>query len=278
MPTKSFYTIFIIGLAVFIMNCTKDSPLSPQAIDHASIATSINVNQRGYAAASLDSLIMEVSGDGLQKIKKSLIIDGTRAHAHVQVPTGVDLRMEVTGYQDSTAVLFGANNFKAEKGVTTPVAIKMDFMVPTIILSPPDSSLQRGDRIALHLAARNVVEMSTFGAQVHFDPTKLKVVELEREDDFLKSSAGSVMQIEFSADNNAGTVKAVLGIFPASSGVSGSGNIGKIIFEAIDSDTTDIAIRVDNQQNSDLGLFDKSANLMYSVGLGSRLFIQATVE
>jgi hypothetical protein len=260
------------------MGCSEDAPLTPQAIDHASIATSIKVNQSGYTAASLDSLIMEVSGDGIQKIKKSLIIDGTRAHAQVQGPAGVALRMEVTGYQDSTAVLFGANEFTADKGGATPVEIKMDFMVPTIILSPPDSSLQTGDRIALHLAARNVVEMSTFGAQVYFDPTKLKVVELEREDDFLKSNAGSVMQIEFSADNNAGTVKAVLGIFPASSGVSGSGNIGKIIFEAIDSDTTDIAIRVDNQQNSDLGLFDKSANLMYSVGLGSRLFIQATNE
>ncbi len=277
MSTKYIYIVFAFIL-LLIFGCATESPFSPQPVEQASVAASIKMNQRGYSAASLDSLLLEVTGDGLKKIKKNLVIDGTKAHAQIDVPTGKKLRMQVTGYQDSTAVLFGANDFTAEKGQTAPVQIKLDFLVPTIILSPPDGSLKKGDRLTIHLAARNVVEMATFGAQVQFDPTKLKVVELEREDSFLKSNAGSVMQLQFTKDNTAGTVNAVLGIFPASSGVSGSGNIGKIVFEALDTDTTEIAIRVDNKENSDWGLFDKNANLMYSVGLGSRLSIESESE
>lgn len=277
MSTK-YITLFSIFLFLLMFGCATETPFSPQNIEHASVATSIKMSQNGYSAASLDSLLLEITGDGVKKIKKSLVIDGTKAYTQIDVPTGKQLRMEVTGYQDSTAVLYGVNDFTAEKGQTAPVQIKLDFLVPTIILTPPDSSLKKGERISVYLAARNVVEMATFGAQVQFDPTKLKVVELEREDDFLKSNSGSVMQLQFTKDNTAGTVNAVLGIFPASSGVSGSGNIGKIVFEALETDTSDIAIRVDNAANSDLGLFDKNANLMYSVGLGSRIFIESDSE
>jgi hypothetical protein len=275
MSTKYIVLGFILLL---LFGCATESPFSPQSVDQAAVATSIKMSQKGYSAASLDSLLLLVKGDGIKTIKKMLIIDGTKAYTQVDVPTGKQLRMEVTGYQDSTAVLFGANDFTAKKGETAPVQIKLDFLVPTIILTPPDTSLKKGDRLSVYLAARNVVELATFGAQIQFDPTKLKVVELERQDEFLKSNAGSVMQLEFTKDNAAGTVDAVLGIFPASSGVSGSGNIGKIVFEALETDTTEIAIRVDNAVNSDLGLFDKNANLMYSVGLGSRLLIEPDSE
>ena len=274
---KIYIFLFFTGL-LLTMDCTKESPLTPKSVDQSAIAASIKLNQKGYAASSLDSLILEVVGEGIDKIKKSLVIEGTKAKTNVSVPVDKKLFMNVTGYQDTMEVLSGSTEFTAQKGATAQVQVKLDFLVPTIILSPPDTVIQKGNQIEVYLAARNVEEMSTFGAQVHFDPTKLQVVELEREDEFLKTKSGSVMQVEFTKDNSTGIVRAVLGIFPASSAVSGSGNIGKIVFEAIESDTTDISIRIDNQENSDLGLFDKNANLMYSVGLGSRLFIEKNAE
>ncbi|MBN1561426.1 hypothetical protein JW998_14320 [candidate division KSB1 bacterium] len=278
MLKKKCSLLLLVGLLTLIVGCSQDSPLTPEVVTKAGVATSIKLAQRGYAASSLDSLILIVTGEGVDRIKKSLVIDGAKAQTLLQVPIDVPLKMEVTGYQDTTPVLYGSKDFTAEKDATAQVQIKLDFLVPTLILSPPDTVLQTGNRIHVHLAARNVVDMSTFGAEVHFDPTKLQVVELEREDAFLRSNRGSIMQLEFTKDNSAGTVKAVLGIFPASSAVSGSGNIGVIVFEAIAPDTTDISIRIDNQAHSDLGLFDKNANLMYSVGLGSRLFIQENAE
>ena len=264
---------------VFALSCSQQTPLAPVVSEQSSIAAAIQFNEKNYAASALDSLILTVSGEGVAAIRRSLTIDGAKAQMQLEVPASKMLNMKVTGYQDSTAVLEGDEDFIAESGKVTNVNIKLGFLVPTIILSPPDTVLQKGDSIDVYLAARSVADMSTFGAEIHFDPAKLQVVELSRQDEFLKKNHGSVMQVSFTRDNVNGVVKAVLGIFPASSAVTGSGYVGKITFQAIETDTTDIWIKIDNQQDSDLGLFDKNADLMYSVGLGSRLFIQqATID
>lgn len=273
-------SLLLIMLAlVLAIGCSKESPMAPVSNRGSAVATSIKLSDENYAASALDSLIMQVTGEGLDPIRRKLSIDGTKARMQLEVPAKKMLKMKVTGYQDTTAVLQGSQDFTAQSGQITNVQIKLDFLVPTIILSPPDSVIQKGDSVDVYLAARSVANMSTFGAEVHFDPTKLQVVSLSRQDDFLKKNHGSVMQVAFTQDNTLGVVKAVLGIFPASAAVSGSGFVGKITFKAIETDTTDIWIKIDNKQDSDLGLFDKSADLMYSVGLGSRLFIQqAPVE
>jgi len=278
MLTQKRITGLLLALWVFYYGCSKDSPVAPPSTERSAIATSIRFSHVNFAASALDSLILTVTGEGVTQIHKSLTIEGTKARTQLEVPADKVLIMSATGYQDTTAVLYGEQQFTAEKGKVTSVTITLDFLVPTIILSPPDTTLQTGDQITIHLAARNVAEMATFGAQVEFDPTTLKVVELGRVDAFLKTNHGSVMQLEFNNDNEAGAVKAVLGIFPASAAVTGSGDIGEIVFEALQPDTTDIRIRIDNLQNSDLGLFDKNADLMYSVGLGSRLYIQSNVQ
>lgn len=265
----------LMSILIFVaFHCSKMQPTGPDAAEMSAVAASVKMAEKNYAASSLDSLVLQINGPEIDTIRRKLMVEGTQAHDQLQVPAGKTLKLEVTGYQDSTAVLYGSQELTAEKNQTTPVNIVLDFMVPTIILSPPDSVLQKGQQIQVFLAARNVVEMATFGTEVHFDPTKLRVVELGREDDFLTGNSGSVMQLDFSKDNEAGVVKTVLGVFPASSAVSGSGNVGRIVFEALETDTTDITLRIDNLINSDLGLFDKNANLMYSVGLGSRIFIQ----
>ncbi len=266
----------LMGLLIFSsLQCSKMAPNVPQVVETSAVSASVQMAEKNYAAAALDSLILQVSGPEITNIRRKLMVDGTQAHDQLQVPAGKEVKVEVTGYQDSTAVLYGSQILTAEKDKVAPVNIMLDFMVPTIILSPPDSVLQKGQHIEVFLAARNVLEMATFGTEVHFDPTKLRVVELGREDDFLTLNRGSVMQLDFTKDNDAGIVKAVLGVFPASSAVSGSGNVGRITFEALETDTTDITLRIDNSVHSDLGLFDKAANLMYSVGLGSRIYIQA---
>ncbi len=276
MLAKRYFLPLLTSLLIFFaVQCSKMPSTAPEVVETSAMSASIQMAEKNYAASSLDSLILQVSGPEITPIRRKLLVDGTQAHDQLQVPAGKQVKVEVTGYQDTTAVLYGSKTLTAEKNKTAPVDIVLDFMVPTIILSPPDSVLQKGQQIEVFLAARNVMEMATFGTEVHFDPTKLRVVDLGREDGFLTANRGSVMQLEFTKDNDAGVVKAVLGVFPASSAVSGSGNVGRIVFEALATDTTDISLRIDNSVHSDLGLFDKAANLMYSVGLGSRLYIQA---
>jgi hypothetical protein len=263
------------GMAALIIQCSKLAPTEPVPVHQSSVAASIHINQKNYTATDLDSLILEITGDGVKTIRHKIVFDGTKAQDQLQVPANKPLTVSATGYQDSTAVLYGSKPLEAQSaGQINNVRIVLDFLVPTIILTPPDSVIQKDQQIEVFLSARNVVEMATFGCLVRFDPTVLQVVELGRQDDFLTLNRGAVTQLEFTQDNLAGTVRAVLGVFPASSAVSGSGNVGRILFKAIKSDTTDISIQVDNSKNSDLGLFNKNADLMYSVGLGSRLVIE----
>jgi hypothetical protein len=272
---KIWGVLIFFATAALMIQCSKLAPTEPEPLHQSSVAASIHINQKNYKAADLDSLILEITGNGVKTIHHKIVFDGTKAQDQLQVPANKPLTVSATGYQDSTAVLYGSKPLEAQSaGQVNNVRIVLDFLVPTIILTPPDSVIQKDQQIEVFLSARNVVEMATFGCLVRFDPTVLQVVELGRQDDFLTLNRGAVTQLEFTQDNIAGTVRAVLGVFPASSAVSGSGNVGRILFKAIKSDTTDISIQVDNSKNSDLGLFNKSADLMYSVGLGSRLVIQ----
>ncbi|MDZ7347093.1 MAG: cohesin domain-containing protein, partial [candidate division KSB1 bacterium] len=256
-----------------------DPPTMPTGSNDAALSASLQLSQKHYSAAALDSLVLRISytdkkGNPVTK-KYKLTLDSLRTAVKLQVPAEKQLEVSVTGYQDSTAVLYGSRTvFPINKGKSADVRILLDFLVPTIILSPPDTTLQAEQTVTLFLAARNVVDLATFGCLVRFDPTVLQVVELGREDAFLKGNHGNVTQLEFMPDNVRGTVRAVFGVFPASAAVSGSGKLARIVFRALKADTTNVQIQVDNRVNSDLGLFNKNAELMYSVGLGSRLFIK----
>ena len=265
----------LIALLFFAMSisCAKLTPTDPSS-PRTTIAARISFAQSGLTAASFDSLIMTVSGNGINPIKQQLILDGVKARAQIDVPAKVGLLATVTAYRDSRLVMSGADSFQVADGQTLPLTIKMNFLVPTLILSPPDTSMSVGGMVTLYLGARGVLNMATFGAQVQFDPDVLSVTELGREDAFLKSNSGNVNQLLFTKNNTLGTVDVVLGIFPSTAAVSGQGNVGRIVFTAVDTGVTDLMIRVDHDSNSNYALFDQNADLMYAMGLGGRITVQ----
>ncbi len=273
---KRNYLVCLFFLFVYALSisCSKLSPLDSPENSYSSIAAHVKFMEPRLSAASFDSLILTIKGKDVNTVKQKLTLEGTKANAHVKVPADVELTASVTAFKDSMQVMQGDNTFSVDAGKTVALTIKMDFLVPTIILSPPDSVLFKGEKITLYLAARSIVDMATFGAQVQFDPSILQVEELGREDDFLTSKAGNVNQLLFTQNNEKGTIDVVLGIFPASKCVTGEGNVGRIVFTAISSGTTDLSIRIDHDKNSNYALFDKNADLMYAMGLGGRITVQ----
>ncbi|MDZ7723848.1 MAG: cohesin domain-containing protein [candidate division KSB1 bacterium] len=265
--------VVILIFLVVSLSCSLQSP-GGHTQGQSSIAARISFNQAGLTPASFDSLVITITGDGISPIRDSLLLDGVKGRARINVPANKDLLATAVAYRDTRQVMSGADSFRVSDGETVPLSIMMNFLVPTIIVSPPDSTLSVGQSITLYLAARQVVNMATFGAQVQFDPAVLTVQELGREDAFLKSNAGNVNQLLFSKDNSGGTVDVVFGIFPASAAVTGQGTVGRIVFTAVDTGITDLSVRVDHDVNSNYALFDQNANLMYAMGLGGRITIQ----
>jgi|GEM_PF-1345931 len=265
---------FVVLFFALSISCSKLSPLDSPENSYSSIAAHVKFMEPRLSATAFDSLILTIKGKDVNTVKQKLTLEGTKAKAHIKVPADVELTATVAAFKDSMQVMQGDDTFSVKAGKTFPLTIKMDFLVPTIILFPPDSVISKGEKITLYLAARSVVDMATFGAQVQFDPSILQVEELGREDDFLTSKAGNVNQLLFTQDNEKGTIDVVLGIFPASKCVSGGGNVGRIVFTTISSGTTDLSIHIEHDKNSNYALFDKNADLMYAMGLGGRITVQ----
>ncbi|MCD6097896.1 hypothetical protein J7K18_03280 [bacterium] len=140
---------------------------------------------------------------------------------------------------------------------------------PAVLISPSSYSAVVGEVFDIEIALRYVEDLVGVGVRLNFDSEKLEVVELGREDDFLTSNSGAVNQLTFTSDNDEGYVKLVLGILPASASVSDmSGNargIGKITFRALSPGTAELLLSVDNASDSDLGLYNSSAELIPDV-------------
>lgn len=268
------YLALFFMVVLLMISCTTKSPYSPSATLDSTIAAKLSFSDAGITPAIFDSLMIIISGDDMEPVKKALMLDGVQAHEQIKVPAGVRLTATVSAYMDSTIVMQGQDTVSVKKGKTSELAIKMNFIVPTIILSQPNSTMSVGDSLTLYLAARNVTDLATIGAQVHFDPGKLQVLELGREDGFLTQNAGAVNQLVFSKNNTNGSLNIVLGIFPSVSAVSGSGNVGRIMFRAIDTGITDLSVQINNDPDSNYALFDKNAVLIYSMGIGGRITIQ----
>jgi len=140
---------------------------------------------------------------------------------------------------------------------------------PTVLVSPSSASVVVDEVFDIEIALKYVEELVGVGVRLNFDSDKLEVVELGREDDFLTSNSGAVNQLTFTSDNDEGYVKLVLGILPASASVSdmsGSARgIGRITFRALSPGTAELLLSVDNTHDSDLGLYDSSAELIPDV-------------
>lgn len=268
------YLMICSFCGLYLYSCSQISPVSPQQQPVVTVAASVQSPDQYFRASALDSMILLVSGESIEPVRTALIIDGVKASTQLQVSGGDSLHFSVIGYTDSTEVLRGDTTLVPSAGKKLSLAMKLNYLVSTIITTPPDTVVQKNEEIAIVLQARGVTDLGTFGAEVHYDPEVLQVVGLYRQDEFLKMNSGSVMQMSFNDEPETGVVKIILGIFPASAAVSGNGPIAKLLFKAVQVDTTQIMIKVDNQQDSDLGMFNSSADLIYSLGLGSRICIQ----
>jgi hypothetical protein len=270
--------LFLILFSALILTCANNSPLEPDAGEVSAISASMQMPHKGLLAAELTKIHLTVSGSGMTSIEKDLTLTGSSASGKIEVPVDKKLTLAALAYKDTVKVLQGSVAFTAKKGAANAVQIPMDFAVAAIILTPPDSSYSVSDTVSIHLEARHVTDLSALGARVSFDTAFVEILDFTREDNFLSSNAGAVVPLTFSKDDTKGTLDVILGIFPATGAVSSENaantKIAHISLKAKKQGSTRITISLDNQVDSDLGLFDKNAILLYSLSLGSEVHIQ----
>ena len=278
---KDFLIIntILAALLLFTSGCSKLAPTSSLEHANTAISASIQMPHRGLAVNDLTRIVLLIAQTGSDTIRKELTLSGSGATGKVDVPVGKDLVFIARAFKDSVKVLEGSTKFKPEKDKKNSLSILLQFAVPAIILTPPDSSLQKDDTFTIYLEARKVTDIAVIGARVVFDTSFVQVADLGREDDFLTSKSGSVTQMAFTKDNEKGSVDIVLGVFPASAAVTSSdgsdSKVAKILFKARKAGETQIKLMMENSLNPDLGLFDKNGDLVSnSLALGSHITIQ----
>jgi len=250
------------------------APVEPPSNGETAISASIDLSQTQLTANAITDILLQVSGVGMDTIRKHLTLNGSKATIQLKVKAGKSRAFVATAFQGTTAVLSGSSTLDLEAGKSTNVAIQLNFLIAVIMLSPPDTTVAKDASFTLYIKARHVTDLCTFGAKISFDKTKLEVLDLGREDTFLKSNGGAINQLRFTKDNTLGKVEMVLGVFPAAASVTGDGKIGKIVFKAPVAGMADISISMDATADADLGLYDKNANLLNSLALGSRVTIK----
>lgn len=141
-------------------------------------------------------------------------------------------------------------------------------VTPTILLTCTSTNAVVGEILDVDLAAKGIANLATIGVKITYDPLKINVIELNRYDAWLSSNGGSVNQMAF-FDDDAGNVKIVLGIFPATCAVGDASEtlhtIAKLRIAGISPGNATLSVSVNNAVDSDLGVFDNQANLVSGV-------------
>ena len=140
---------------------------------------------------------------------------------------------------------------------------------PTISLQSSVSSAVVNEIIDADLGLKAVQEIAAVGVKITYNPAKIEITELNRDDSYFTSGGGTVQQMEFSVDNDNGVAKMVLAIFPSDSAVGDDSEtfhrIASLQIRALSPGDASLSISIDNSADSDLGIFDRNANLVSDV-------------
>lgn len=146
---------------------------------------------------------------------------------------------------------------------------KPEPVEPTVLITSTSTSAGIGEIIDAKLAVKGIAELASIGVKITYDPYKLEIVRLNRDDTWLASNGGTVQQMAFTTDNTNGFAKIVLGIFPASKAVGDTSetihHIAYLRIKALSAGTATLTVSINNASDSDLGIFNKNANLVSGV-------------
>ena len=163
------------------------------------------------------------------------------------------------------SLLLGLIFFSCDCGTES----KPEPVEPTVLLTSSATGAAIGEIVTANLGVKGLSELASIGVKITYDPYKVEIAGMTRTDTWLTSNGGTIQQMEFSSDNTAGSAKIVLSIFPTSKAVGDTSetihNIAQLRVKAKSAGTATLTVSINNAQDSDLGIFNKSANLVSGV-------------
>ncbi len=140
-----------------------------------------------------------------------------------------------------------------------------DEVVPTIAVISSGNAMLVGEVVEAQVKIKAVPEVAGLGFKLNYDPYKLEIVSLTRDDSWLASGGGTIQQMALNTFNEAGYAKVVLAIFPTTNAVGDEEDayhsVLSIRVRAKSAGNATLSISIDNSTDSDLGVFKANGEL-----------------
>ncbi len=139
-----------------------------------------------------------------------------------------------------------------------------DKIEPTLHLMSTSTSVLVGEVFTVNCGVSGVEEIAGLGVKIVYDPFKLQILEMTREDSFLTSNGGNVQQMEFATDNTAGNARIVLAVFPTANAAGDASetvhNFATLRVKALSSGSATMTLNITNEGSlTNYGVWDAAA-------------------
>ncbi len=267
--------VLFTGLLSFwlLFRCSNEMPTASFKQQNSSVAASITFPKQA-ALTPIDSLRLDITGEDIESQNFVLSLDGTTAFQKVTVPSEKEITFTATAFHQGSALLRGQRTFTAKAGENTELLLIMEFLVPAVILTPPDSTVTVGDTLNVVINVRQVEKMARIGVLIEYPPNLLNIEHMKPVKHFLLQNARDIIPNQFSFNNAAGQAFIKLRVTPASAAPSGDGKIARITFRAQRNGMPDIQVILQSDTDPALGLYDENDDRMTAYGFGSRLVVE----
>lgn len=264
--------VIAAGIVVFLFGCGQQPPTALENPDTSDVVASLQWPIAETSQAGLTKVVFQVTGKDMDTLKQELLPEAGQIQTILKVPSGNSRIFKVTAFKNTAAVMSGLDTLNLAKGASVKLNLQLNFIYPAITLTPVQKTVAVNDTFTVYFKVHKVDSLSGVGVRLSYDNTKLDVQDLGREDAFLSSNGGTVVQLQFNRDASHGQVNLVLGIIGSKQAVSGAGLVGRVRFKALAANTTsELTLVADPLVDSNLGLLNNKGTYLSAFALGSKI-------
>jgi hypothetical protein len=264
--------VIAAGIVVFTLGCQQQPPTALDHWDTSDVVASLQWPIAENSQAGFTKVVFQVTAKDMDTLKQELLPEAGQIQSILKVPSGNNRIFKITAFKNLTAVMSGSDTLNLASGKAVNLNVKMNFIYPAMTLSPVQKTVAVNDTFTVYFKVHKVDSLSGVGVRLSYDKTKLDVQDLGREDAFLTSNGGTIVQLQFNRDAARGQVNLILGVIGSKQAVSGAGLVGRVRFKALVGNTTsELTLVADPLVDSNLGLLNNKGTYLSAFALGSKI-------
>jgi len=224
----------LISLTVCIFGCGSSLPSEPDSDESASLSLRMSLPGTG-GASSIGRATIIIKGEDFIIGPLPLTVTNNIVAGTIQVPPGVNREITLLIFDNENFPIFlGKKILTIVPGYPIQVTISLVPLRLSLMMSPASGDLNVGETFAIEPTLYNVIDLASVIMSISYDSTRLKLVEEVTQGAF-PGDESIILIVREPGRISFGTTR----VFPGG-GVSGSGSLVRMVFEAVGTGTAHI--------------------------------------